>query len=217
MTAALRTAHREAAEDAITTWRGEADARDWIRAALDSGTTPPHLCPVLREIAELVSAGTDESCPGKTAAEIARRCRNEYVAREQVIRVGPEEAFPDDYCAGALARYPPEDRGANSKTVRGVLGRKTCGWREQPTSCEFHEAVRKATHEKTRRERTVTEAFFAEATDSQILLAWSEGAFTWRQAARTMRNDPGTSSRRALWLNQRANFATWHGFRLWNV
>ena len=159
----------------------------------------------------------NESSRKTRDAEIARRCRNEYVSRDRVIRVGPELAFSDDYFADALAHCPAEDRGANSKTVRGVLGRKTCGWRSQPTSREFFEAVRKPTRDKTRRERTVAEAFFVEATDSEILLAWAEGAFTWRQAARTMRNDPGTSSRRALWLNQRANCATWRGFRLWNV
>ena len=63
----------------------------------------------------------------------------------------------------------------------------------------------------------MSKVFFTEATDSEILRAWAEGAFTWRQAARTMRNDPGTSSRRARWLNRRAECATWNGFRLWNA
>ena len=216
ITAALRTGQTDAAETAIETWRGQADARDWIYAALASGTTPEHLRPVLNEIAYLAGGSTHEASRRKAQAEIARRCRDEYIARGQVIHVGPEPAFPDTYNAAAVERYPPEDRGPDSKTVRGVLGRKTCGWRNRPTSREFHEAVRKHTRDKTARERSITEAFFTEATDGEILRAWSEGAFTWRQAARTMRNDPGTSSRRARWVNQRANCGTWNGFRLWN-
>ena len=216
ITAALRTKRTDDAERAIATWHGQADARDWIHAALASGTTPEHLRPVLNEIADLAGPAMDETARRRVQAEIARRCRHEYLARDQVIHVGPELAFPDEYRTDTVDDYPSEDRGPNSRTVRGVLGRKTCGWPTTPTSQEFYDAVRKPTAEKTPRERTVSEVFFVEATDSEILTAWAEGAFTWRQAARTMRNDPGTSSRRARWLNQRANCRTWNGFRLWN-
>ena len=216
ISAALRTGRTNAVERAIATWRGRLDAHDWIDAALACRTTPEHLRPVLKEIAELAGPAMYERARRKSESEIARRCRDEYLARDEVIRVGPELAFPDDYHSGPNDNDTPEGRGPNSTAVRGVLERKTCGWPTKPTSREFHEAVRKQTADKTPRERTLSDAFFTEATDAEILRAWAEGAFTWRQAARTMRNNPGTSSRRARWLNQRADYGTWAGFRLWN-
>ena len=100
LAAALRAGHTGAAEKAIETWRGQADARDWIHAALASGTTPEHLRPVLKEIA----AQTDVATRTKWQTEIARRCRHEYLARDQVILVGPEAAFSNDYRADAAER-----------------------------------------------------------------------------------------------------------------
>ena len=50
MTAALRRAQPEAAEGAVVTWRGRADARDWLHAALAFRATPEHPRPVLVEI-----------------------------------------------------------------------------------------------------------------------------------------------------------------------
>ncbi len=86
--------------------------------------------------------------------------------------------------------YAPEDprvpgaRGAGSSAVRGVLAGACAGWGRRPDAHELHEAMQAA--EPTQRQLAVGGALLAEATPDDILLAYLQGAFTWRQLARLM-------------------------------
>ena len=75
----------------------------------------------------------------------------------------------------------PEDTGRQSRTVRMRLSRSCAGWRRQPTSREFYEALR--AESPTDRERAILEAWATEADWQELLKAWTEDAYTFRQLA----------------------------------
>ena len=77
-----------------------------------------------------------------------------------------------------------DDTGANSATVRRLLSRSCCGWRKPPTAAEFHEALH--SDPPTSRQTAILETWAAEADDSELLRAWAEDAYTFRQLARAL-------------------------------
>ena len=74
---------------------------------------------------------------------------------------------------------PEESTKKNSSAVRSRFLSCTAGWPTPPTSREFYLAVREAT--PSSRQKAVIRAWLAEATYQEIMLAWLEEAFSWRE------------------------------------
>lgn len=72
-----------------------------------------------------------------------------------------------------------ENTGKNSSAVRSRILSCTAGWPTPPTSREFFLALRDAS--PSSRQKTVIRAWLAEATYQEIMLAWLEEAFSWRE------------------------------------
>ena len=67
-------------------------------------------------------------------------------------------------------------------------------------SAEFYEAMR--TEQPNRRQRTIAAVLIAEGTANDALLAYLQGAFTWRQLGRMMHRQGLYSGRLARYVNQ---------------
>lgn len=119
---------------------------------------------------------TDEELREWRDREIRRRIAEEGA---RVEPLAPPSAFSDDY-----APQHPEvkgGRGRESSTVRGLLAGGCCGWGRPPDAAELYDAMR--TRRPTPRQLAVAGAFIGEAGIDDILMAYLEGAFTWRQLA----------------------------------
>ena len=128
--------------------------------------------------------------------ELDRRRREEPVngATAQLL---PEEHFSDEY-----APEEPEaggGRGPKSRTVNSVLASACAGWRKEPDAAEFYEAMRSAT--PTNRQVAVANVMVTEATCDEILLAYLQGAYTWRQLAQAVHRRGSGPSRLARYIN----------------
>ena len=58
------------------------------------------------------------------------------------------------------------------------------GWKERPTAGEFYEAVR--ADEPTDRQKTIIRMWGAEATLEDLVEAWAQHAYTFRQLVRAL-------------------------------
>ena len=79
----------------------------------------------------------------------------------------------------------PENTGPRSATVRMRLGSSCAGWAEQPTSQEFYDAIRAET--LTGRQKAILETWANEAQGFEVLHAWTEHAYTFRQLAAALK------------------------------
>ncbi len=116
------------------------------------------------------------------------------------IELPPLDRFSDEYSpAETLARLDPkadaEATGAQSRTVRGIICGGCCGWREPPTSEEVYEAMQ--AEERTARQRAAVTVLTNEATFDELMNAYIERAFTWRQLARALAEQGGRPAERA--------------------
>lgn len=75
--------------------------------------------------------------------------------------------------------FPDESTGRNSSTVRSLFMSCTAGWPIPPTSEEFYLALR--ADEPSSRQKAVIRTWLAEAAYGEIMLAWVEEAFSWRE------------------------------------
>ena len=121
------------------------------------------------------------------------------------IDLGPLDRYPDDYCRlkKLLKTRPeadPEATGPRSLAVEGIIAGGCCGWSESPTAADVYEAMR--ADPRTRAQRGITTVITKEATRTEIVTAWLEGAFTWRQLARAYLDDQGRAPRRAYFLTR---------------
>ena len=72
-----------------------------------------------------------------------------------------------------------EDTGKNSSAVRSRFMSCTAGWPVPPTSEDLYIALR--ADEPSSRQKAVTRTWLAEAAYREIMLAWLEEAFSWRE------------------------------------
>ena len=100
---------------------------------------------------------------------------------ESLLR--PTDAFNNEYCKDEAGIG--KGRGPGSGIIADLLTGCCSGWAVRPTSDEFYEAMRAQT--PTRRQQTIASVLIDEATRDQVLLAYWQQAFTWRQLARAMR------------------------------
>lgn len=123
--------------------------------------------------------------------------RIERVGRE----VLPPERFSDEYAAPD-ARFEGEGRGPECDAIRGLIAGACSGWTQPPTAAEFHAAMRAQRPDE--RQLVVAGSLLREASNDTLALAYLQGAFTWRQAARMLRRTGPCSNRTARYVNRHA-------------
>ena len=119
------------------------------------------------------------------AQELERRRRTETVPRRGTL--SPPEAFSADPAPPeAIERLCPgidrAETGRKARAVAGRIGSSCAGWARPPTPAEFHEAVR--AERPSERQRAVVLMWVTEATTHEIMAAWAQRAYTFRQLAR---------------------------------
>ena len=113
----------------------------------------------------------------------------------------PPERFSNEY-EPADPAFANEGRGPEAEAIKGLLAGSCAGWEKRPTSAEFYEAMRAA--EPTGRQMTIIRVVTTEGSTREICLAYLQGAFTWRQLARAMRQQRVYKSRLARYVNRYA-------------
>ena len=98
--------------------------------------------------------------------------------------LAPAEAFSDRRADERIRNeyLPGHDPAAireRSATVRSRLASSCCGWGVQPTSAEFNAAIR--AEAPTSRQRVLIRMWAREAEPEQIVLAWAEEVYTFRE------------------------------------
>lgn len=86
--------------------------------------------------------------------------------------------------------------------MRRRLASSCAGWKPQPTAEEFYEAVH--TRSPNGREKQIIETWLQEATREDLLEAWAENAYTWRELARAIHRSGLEESPRCKELNSLA-------------
>ena len=117
-------------------------------------------------------------------AESERRRRQENPHAPAQLR--PLDDFSDEYADPT--RYKTVDQarvGPKSAVLQGLINGECCGWVKQPTTEELYEAIR--AEKPTSRQKSLA-GVLVRADFWDLMGAWMEGAFTWRQLA--PRNEP---------------------------
>lgn len=109
----------------------------------------------------------------------------------------PAEQLSDEYAPddGTI----DGDRGPESSAIRSLLAGACAGWERPPDSAEFYHAMR--AKQPTRRQQTIAGVLIAEGTMNDVLLAYLQGAFTWRQLGRMMHRRGVYSGHLARYVN----------------
>ena len=116
---------------------------------------------------------------------LERRRRAETIPRRCAL--SPPEAFSADPAPPeAIERLCPgidrAETGRNARAVAGRIGSSCAGWARPPTPAEFYEAVR--AERPSERQKAVVLMWVTEATTHEIMAAWAQHAYTFRQLAR---------------------------------
>ena len=127
------------------------------------------------------TAGPDR----RVEKELERRRSAEAIPRQCPLR--PPEAFSADPAPPeALERLcpgiDPAETGRKARAVAGRIGSSCAGWARPPTPAEFYEAVR--AEEPSERQKAIVLMWVSEATTHEIMAAWAQHAYTFRQLAR---------------------------------
>ena len=103
--------------------------------------------------------------------------------------LAPAEAFDDtrpdeEFRARFHPEHDPRQLGRSSRAVRRRLGSSCAGWRRKPRPEDFYDAVHAS--RPSRRERQLIRTWLQEASREDLLYAWAEGVYTWRELARAV-------------------------------
>ena len=117
--------------------------------------------------------------------ELERRRSAEAIPRQCPLR--PPEAFSADPAPPeALERLcpgtDPAETGRRARAVAARIGSSCAGWAKPPTPAEFYDAVR--AEEPSERQKALVLMWVSEATTHEIMAAWAQHAYTFRQLAR---------------------------------
>ena len=129
--------------------------------------------------------------------------RTEY--RPSAAKLLPADRFPDtpaEAWHGEMIHAPtrPEETGSRSLTVDARLRRSCAGWVRRPTAPEFYEAVR--SRQPTDRQRSILDTWATEAEPCELLAAWTEHAYTFRELAAALHRAGLSRCRAADALNR---------------
>ena len=125
--------------------------------------------------------------------ESARRIREELTPRTHV-RIPALEYFSDEYRA-LPPDVDPEQTGPESAAIKSVIAGGCNGWKKPPTSRDVYAAMQ--ARQPTPREVCCTDVVTREASVGELMQAYREQAFTWRQVARGLAAAGGRPARRA--------------------
>ena len=105
-----------------------------------------------------------------------------------------------------LIRAPtdPSERGTRSRTVTRRFAVSCSGWKRRPTAAELYDAIR--AHRPTERQKAILETWATEATDDEMLAAWTEAAYTLRELVEALHRAGIERCRAAGALNRWATF-----------
>ena len=130
--------------------------------------------------------------------EIARRQSAEESTDE--VEVLPAERFSDEYAPADPSIQ--EQRGAAAGAIAALLCGSCAGWGTSPEPRELYDAMQATA--PTPRQSSVINVLISEASRKTIALAYLQGAFTWRQLARSMKQHDGYSRKLAEYVNLHA-------------
>lgn len=92
-------------------------------------------------------------------------------------RRAPENVRPTHHRWRLAPGVPPPCCFAFDSAIAG----NCCGWVEMPTAEELHAAIH--AEDPDERQKVIIAMWWREATDDQLLDAWAEQAYTWRELA----------------------------------
>ena len=118
---------------------------------------------------------------GETAR---RRVENDKWAPATLL---PAEAFSDEPAGEAVFRRlctPEATRGRHARAVHRRIMSSCAGWEKRPTAGEFYDAVRAS--RPTDRQKVIIRMWGAEATLEDLVEAWAQQAYTFRQLVRAL-------------------------------
>jgi len=124
--------------------------------------------------------------PGHSVEEeLERRREVETIAQRCVL--SPPEAFsahpaPPEAIERLCPGIDPAETGRKARAVAARIGSSCAGWTRPPTPAEFYEAVR--AEEPSERQKAIVLMWVSEATTHEIMAAWAQHAYTFRQLAR---------------------------------
>ena len=121
----------------------------------------------------------------RVAEELERRRRTETVPRRCTL--SPPETFsadpaPPEAIERLCPGIHPAETGRRARAVAGRIGSSCAGWARPPTPEEFYEALR--AERPSERQKAVVLMWVTEATTHEIMAAWAQHAYTFRQLAR---------------------------------
>ena len=135
------------------------------------------------------------------AAETARRrLENDKWAPETLL---PAEAFSDQPASEAAFRRlcaPKAPRGRDAWAVHRRIMSSCAGWKERPAAAEFYDAIR--ANEPTDRQKAIIRMWGAEATLEDLVEAWAQHAYTFRQLVRALHRARCTCGSRIRTINR---------------
>lgn len=100
------------------------------------------------------------------------------------LEVLPDEFFSNEY--STADNVPREETGPNSYAIKWLLVSSCAGWPKKPTASEAYKAFQE--EQPTNRQNAIMRVLIREGDLHEWCNAWYEGAFTWRQMARAVRN-----------------------------
>ena len=112
-------------------------------------------------------------------------------------RLAPPQTFIDSRGSARVRAdcgivVPPDEVGPNSRTVARRIASACAGWRKPPTPREFFDAVR--AERPSPRQAGIITMWLREATDDELILAWTEEAYTFRQFANAIHRSGAADS-----------------------
>ena len=135
------------------------------------------------------------------AAEIARRrLESDQWAPATLM---PAEAFSDEPASETAFRRlcaPDTPRGRNAWAVHRRIMSSCAGWKQRPTAAEFYDAIR--ANEPTDRQQSILRMWGAEATLGDLVEAWAQQAYTFRQLVRALHRAEFTCGSRIRTINR---------------
>ena len=134
-----------------------------------------------RTVVDAMRTSTTFDIVGETAR---RRDENDRWAPATLL---PAEAFSDEPADEAVFRRlcaPETPRDRQAWAVHRRIASSCAGWGKRPTADEFYDAVRAS--RPTDRQKVIVRMWGAEATLEDLVEAWAQQAYTFRQLVRAL-------------------------------
>ena len=122
--------------------------------------------------------GANENDPGVLQARYGHDWKDHLVPEPDEF---DERTGIGDLAPGAENDTPPEGRGPKSKTLRFTISSSYSGHPAPPTPEELYQAWH--TTKPTDRSRAILEMWMNEASSRDVMDAWIDHCYTWRDLA----------------------------------